>query len=765
MPQIMKQDPPAREIASARKIITEQDRQIAKSAFALFKQKNYDECLEQLKRLSELRTHDARVIGNKSIVEYYLSNFTKTDEFIKQINGAKKQLEFGMVNTGDELDDIDRSYLLYNQAVISFHLKKFANGINILERLFKIIEPLDDLLAVKVCILLIELYLQTNQYDQAFGMIKYVESALLISKQNGEISKVVASKEMIDFFKPKIHMFKVRFLMRQPYNQCKKELKLAMNSSQNSAEALFLKSNLECLHGNYQKSIKLLNSAPKSSSITEGGHALAVMYYNNMSFVHFCMGKYNLAVLYAMKSLEENIAIMKVLPPMEKFSNYSGRSLQTLSINQRANIMYNMGVSLLFANKPEQAFECLMESQSEYQCNPRYWLRLAEACIGVFLKSTNKDKETIHSKKPDSIREVVGTGTHRKIVICPIRKTSDSCSFRQEGQSAAMPSATLDFGNLCLTNAMLLLPAERTLEEHMIILMNNQKLSEDEGNGSLKKNNPGRLYVECPPGEPVQTKEAYNLRSSILCCHAYIALRLGDYYKSQEYCRLLLKMSHLTAPFKFLAHIYLIESLIKLDKITEALQELSPENLKKLQTFEQDMLSMKTNEIFPKNLMEAQAAMMINVASAYCMRSDYDRCKHILKQVVSMPISRWIMTHAILLSVFCELQMGQVSAALNLLKRNEVFPSSRLVDRVEASRLYANFQNPVIPQINSSELNHRRLHSTGSGLPPGISNNGFTSGFTSGNYNGSVVGGLASTVAFPMSTESSFSSQQRTQAT
>ena len=92
MPQIMKQDPPAREIASARKTITEQDRQIAKSAFGLFKQKSYDECLEQLKRLSELRPYDARVTGNKSIVEYYLSNFSKTDEFIKQINGAKKQV-------------------------------------------------------------------------------------------------------------------------------------------------------------------------------------------------------------------------------------------------------------------------------------------------------------------------------------------------------------------------------------------------------------------------------------------------------------------------------------------------------------------------------------------------------------------------------------------------------------------------------------------------------------------------------------------------
>ena len=64
-------------------------------------------------------------------------------------------------------------------------------------------------------------------------------------------------------------------------------------------------------------------------------------------------------------------------------SQQSGRPLQTLAINKRAEIMYNMGVSLLFAEKPAPAFECLVEAQSLYQCNPRYWLRLAECCVAV----------------------------------------------------------------------------------------------------------------------------------------------------------------------------------------------------------------------------------------------------------------------------------------------------------------------------------------------------------------------------------------------
>ena len=72
--------------------------------------------------------------------------------------------------------------------------------------------------------------------------------------------------------------------------------------------------------------------------------------------------------------------------------------------------------------------------------------------------------------------------------------------------------------------------------------------------------------------------------------------------------------------------------------------------------------------------------------------------------------------------------------------------------------------------MNSLELSHRRLHSTGSGLPPGINSNGFPSGNvtyqpSSGNFNPSIVGGLASSGAFPTSTDSSFSSQQRTQVT
>lgn len=43
--------------------------------------------------------------------------------------------------------------------------------------------------------------------------------------------------------------------------------------------------------------------------------------------------------------------------------------------------MFNLGISLLHARKPEEAFDCLIEAVQTYHMNPRLWLRLAECCI------------------------------------------------------------------------------------------------------------------------------------------------------------------------------------------------------------------------------------------------------------------------------------------------------------------------------------------------------------------------------------------------
>ena len=81
---------------------------------------------------------------------------------------------------------------------------------------------------------------------------------------------------------------------------------------------MFLKSNYEFLRRNYQKSIKLLNTAPKMNNHHETGDNIPCMYYNNQGCIHYQMQKYNLAALYFKKALEENDKVLMSLPPVDK---------------------------------------------------------------------------------------------------------------------------------------------------------------------------------------------------------------------------------------------------------------------------------------------------------------------------------------------------------------------------------------------------------------------------------------------------------------
>jgi hypothetical protein len=52
-----------------------------------------------------------------------------------------------------------------------------------------------------------------------------------------------------------------------------------------------------------------------------------------------------------------------------------------LTSNSQNEILYNMGISLLFGKQPISAFKCLYKVADVYNQNARLWLRLAECCI------------------------------------------------------------------------------------------------------------------------------------------------------------------------------------------------------------------------------------------------------------------------------------------------------------------------------------------------------------------------------------------------
>jgi len=67
----------------------------------------------------------------------------------------------------------------------------------------------------------------------------------------------------------------------------------------------------------------------------------------------------------------------------------SSRPLVSLGVSHRHEILYNLGIQLLFSGRPLVAFDCLVEAVQIYHTNPRLWLRLAE-CTHNFKKEDQR---------------------------------------------------------------------------------------------------------------------------------------------------------------------------------------------------------------------------------------------------------------------------------------------------------------------------------------------------------------------------------------
>uniref|UniRef100_A0A8C2CIJ9 CCR4-NOT transcription complex subunit 10 n=1 Tax=Cyprinus carpio TaxID=7962 RepID=A0A8C2CIJ9_CYPCA len=534
----------------------------------------------------------------------------------------------------DGLDDVENSILYYNQAVIHYHMRQYSEAISIVEKLYQFLEPFEEKFAQAVCFLLVDLYLLTFQPEKALHLLAVLEK-LAVKDGNSKNGKGESTNKestamkaeftaMIEAAKSKMHQYKVRaYIQMKSLKACKREIKSVMNTSGNSAPSLFLKSNFEYLRGNYRKAVKLLNSSniAEHPGPLKTGECVRCMFWNNLGCIHFAMGKHNLGLFYFKKALQENDHICAQLGDAAK--KFTGIPMCALLANKRYELLYNCGIQLLHIGRPLAAFECLMEAVQVYHSNPRLWLRLAECCITANKGSSEQETKGLPSKK-GIVQAVVGQGYHRKIVLA---SQSTQNTIYSEGQSAAIPVASMEFAAICLRNALLLLP------EH-------QQHDSKSDNGSKS----------CSLSGSTETSETSDAcRCSILACSAYVALALGDNLMALNHAEKLLHQTKLSGSLKFLGHLYAAEALISLDRISDAIAHLNPENVTDVSlgvsSSEQEQASDKgdlepvessgkqTPLCYPSSVSSARATMLFNLGSAYCLRSEYEKARKCLHQV------------------------------------------------------------------------------------------------------------------------------------
>ncbi|XP_011817017.1 PREDICTED: CCR4-NOT transcription complex subunit 10 [Colobus angolensis palliatus] len=405
------------------------------------------------------------------------------------------------------------------------------------------------------------------------------------------------------------------------------------------------------------------------------GECLRCMFWNNLGCIHFAMSKHNLGIFYFKKALQENDNVCAQLSagstdPGKKFS---GRPMCTLLTNKRYELLYNCGIQLLHIGRPLAAFECLIEAVQVYHANPRLWLRLAECCIAANKGTSEQETKGLPSKK-GIVQSIVGQGYHRKIVLA---SQSIQNTVYNDGQSSAIPVASMEFAAICLRNALLLLPEEQQDPKQENGSKNSNQLggnteSSESSETCSSKSHDGDKFIAAPPSSPLRKQELENLKCSILACSAYVALALGDNLMALNHADKLLQQPKLSGSLKFLGHLYAAEALISLDRISDAITHLNPENVTDvslgISSNEQDQGSDKGEneamessgkrapQCYPSSVNSARTVMLFNLGSAYCLRSEYDKARKCLHQAASMIHPKEVPPEAILLAVYLELQ-------------------------------------------------------------------------------------------------------------
>uniref|UniRef100_A0A8C3GNG1 CCR4-NOT transcription complex subunit 10 n=1 Tax=Cairina moschata TaxID=8855 RepID=A0A8C3GNG1_CAIMO len=644
--------------------ITDQEKELSSSALQAFLAGNYDACLQHLNTLQDINKDDYKITLNTAVAEFCKSNQTTTDNLRQTLNQLKNQVH-SAVEEMDGLDDVENSMLYYNQAVILYHLRQYTEAISVGEKLYQFIEPFEEKFAQAVCFLLVDLYLLTYQAEKALHLLAVLEKMISQGNNNSKNGK---------------NEYKVRaYIQMKSLKACKREIKSVMNTAGNSAPSLFLKSNFEYLRGNYRKAVKLLNSAniAEHPGFMKTGECLRCMFWNNLGCIHFAMGKHNLGIFYFKKALQENDNACAQLgtgssDPGKKFS---GRPMCTLLTNKRYELLYNCGIQLLHIGRPLAAFECLIEAVQVYHSNPRLWLRIAECCIAANKGTSEQETKGLPSKK-GIVQSIVGQGYHRKIVLA---SQSIQNVVYNDGQSSAIPVASMEFAAICLRNALLLLPEDQQESKQE----NGSKTSNQLGGSAensesseacSNKSHEGDKFIAAPPSSPLKKQELENLRCSILACSAYVALALGDNLMALNHADKLLQQPKLSGSLKFLGHLYAAEALISLDRISDAITHLNPENVTDvslgISSNEQDQALNKgfkkifssiaagkqTPQCYPSSVTSARTMMLFNLGSAYCLRSEYDKARKCLHQAASLIHPKEIPPEAILLAVYLELQ-------------------------------------------------------------------------------------------------------------
>lgn len=473
---------------------------------------DYNTALQHLNKLEAAVGPDhKRVKHNKALVEFMQTNMLDIEKFTNTI------CEILGVNFPeiDELD-VNSPIHLYNYAVLLYHSRYYYQCAVLLEKLLTCTctnSYKDQKLLQHAVVLLMESTLCRRTADKT----------LEIAKVHGDIFE--GNSELSLLFERLVN--RANLMLGN-----KKKITLKPDRIEN----LFIISHEQHLNNDAIEAINILSQYKNikyNYDFKNQGEDIWAALNNNLGVIYLTLRKPFLATKYFQVAVKEHFRVM---------DSEDGDRL--ITCKDRPLYIYNLGISLLAANKPEGAFECLVEAARHYPNNPRIWLRLAECCVK---KCCSEEAQQYKVKK-------LGSGPHRRILLAK----ENAEHYSSSDESFAIPTLSLEFAALCLRNAMSLLQNEEPPADVSTV------------------------QIQVPPCPPINWKQRGYLMNSILILQTYVLLNLQDPLAALICANELLKQQDVAQSHKALAHIYAAEALINLDRVSEVNDYLNPKVIHEL---------------------------------------------------------------------------------------------------------------------------------------------------------------------------------------
>lgn len=314
---------------------TEQEKALALAAQSEFEKSNYTAAIQILSKLESSRSQDPKVVHNKAIVNCFKSGLTNILQLRKALDSIAKQLQCNLKDTKTLLD-VDQCYVFYNEAVTLYCLRQYPQSLQILTKIFSLVEQLDENLARLVCFLLAEIYLRLRFPAKTLRMVHFMETSLLshgaklkstlpLERERDKDKDCDGKEDLKSNFNDellispvvriRLQRLKIRAnLALNLTEEAEKELALLSEIDPDNAATLCLRSKVHFCKGNYGDALKHFKEPKEDGVFKERGESNLVMYHNNTGCVYHAMGKYHLACLHFQKSLNRSDELFAEFP-------------------------------------------------------------------------------------------------------------------------------------------------------------------------------------------------------------------------------------------------------------------------------------------------------------------------------------------------------------------------------------------------------------------------------------------------------------------